>query len=122
MTATFAGGPNIAMKVPPYQFAETVSFYKDILGLEEIDGATDDTVGFKFGANNLWIDKVSAMSQAELWLQVVTNDTTAASAALNNAGITRCDDIEALADDFDGFWISSPAAMIHLIERKTSDQ
>lgn len=33
MSATFAGGRNIAMKVPPCQYAAAVRFYRDVLGL-----------------------------------------------------------------------------------------
>lgn len=31
----FEGGSHIAMKVPPYLFAETVGFYKEVLPLPE---------------------------------------------------------------------------------------
>jgi hypothetical protein len=118
MTAKFQGGKNIAMKVPPHQHDATVRFYRDLLGLEEIGGPTGDAVGFKFGQNNLWIDKVPGMSQAELWLEIVTDDTNMAAKCLADAGITRCDDIEELGKGFDGFWISSPAAIIHLVDAK----
>lgn len=33
----FSGGRNIAMKVPPHVWEETVTFYRDILGLRQID-------------------------------------------------------------------------------------
>jgi hypothetical protein len=33
----FAGGRNIAMKVPPHQWDETVRFYRDVVRLEVID-------------------------------------------------------------------------------------
>ena len=118
MTAKFSGGKNIAMKVPPHQYDQTVAFYRDTLALEEIGGPTGDAVGFKFGANNLWIDRVAAMSQAELWLEIVTDDTTEAAKVLDKAGVVRCDDIEDLGDTFDGYWISSPTAIIHLVDAK----
>lgn len=118
MTRLFAGGKNIAMKVPPHQYDATVSFYRDILGLEHAESPGGDAVGFKFGANNLWIDRVPAMSQAELWLEVVTSDTTQAAKVLAGAGIARCDAIEPLGDTFDGFWVSSPCAIIHLVDAK----
>lgn len=118
MAAKFSGGKNIAMKVPPNQYDQTVAFYRDTLGLEEIGGPTGDAVGFKFGANNLWIDKVAAMSQAELWLEIVTDDTERAAEALDEAGVGRCDEIEDLGESFDGFWISSPASIIHLVDAK----
>ncbi|MEQ8941590.1 MAG: hypothetical protein RID98_10770 [Roseitalea porphyridii] len=102
MSVKFSGGKNIAMKVPPNQYEQTVAFYRDILGLEEIGGPSGEAVGFKFGANNLWIDKVSAMSQAELWLEIVTDDTKKAAEVLDEAGVARCDEIEDLGKDFDG--------------------
>ena len=118
MTVKFEGGKNIAMKVPPHQHDATVRFYRDVLGLEQIGGPVGDAVGFKFGANNLWIDKVPGMSQAELWLEVVTNNTAEAARVLADAGVVRCDEIENLGSNFDGYWISNPAAIIHLIDAK----
>lgn len=114
----FSGGRNIAMKVPPHQYDATVRFYRDVLGLEEI---TDHApaVGFVFGTCQLWIDRAPAISQAELWLEVVTDDKDAAAAHLQEAGIVRCDEIEPLGPDFKGFWISSPAAIIHLVDEKS---
>lgn len=118
MTARFEGGKNIAMKVPPHQHEATVRFYRDVLGLELIGGPDGAATGFKFGANNLWIDKVPGMSQAELWLELVTDDTAAAARQLSEAGIVRCDEIEKLGEDFDGYWITSPCAIIHLVDAK----
>ena len=118
MAPRFEGGKNIAMKVPPHQYDQTVAFYKDILGLEEIGGPSGEAVGFKFGANNLWIDRVAAMSQAELWLEIVTDDTKEAAKVLSDAGVARCDEIESLGENFDGYWITSPASIIHLVDAK----
>ncbi|MDX8355588.1 hypothetical protein [Cognatiyoonia sp. IB215182] len=118
MAVKFSGGKNIAMKVPPNQYDQTVGFYRDTLGLEEIGGPSGEAVGFKFGANNLWIDKVTAMSQAEIWLEIVTDDTDKAAKALDVAGVARRDEIEDLGESFDGFWISSPASIIHLVDAK----
>ncbi len=115
MGARFAGGKNIAMKVPPHQYDTTVAFYRDLLGLEQIGGPAGDAVGFKFGPNNLWIDKVQSMSQAELWLEIVTDSTADAAKALANADVVRCDDIENLGEGFDGYWVTSPASIIHLV-------
>ena len=117
MTAKFAGGKNIAMKVPPHQYDATVAFYRDLLGLKQIDGPAGDAVGFVFGTNNLWIDKVPAMSQAELWLELVTDDTAEAAKALSDANVVRCDEIENLGG-MDGYWVSSPAAIVHLVNAK----
>ena len=116
MKAHFRGGPNISMKVPPHQYEATVAFYRDVLQFAELPKQNEGSVVFKFGANNLWIDKVCTVSQSEIWLQVVTDNSSAAENRLEEAGITRCDTIEPLGDHFDGFWISNPASIIHLID------
>ena len=102
------------MKVPPHQYEATVRFYRDVLGLEQIEELLP-AVGFRFGSNQLWIDRVEGMSQAELWLELTTDDVSKASAHLESEGVARCDAIEALPKDFSGFWISSPASIIHLV-------
>jgi catechol 2,3-dioxygenase-like lactoylglutathione lyase family enzyme len=71
--AKFTAGKNIAMKVPPHLYEATIQFYGEVLGLKEIT-KHDPSVGFEFGSNNLWIDRVTGISQAEIWLEVVTND------------------------------------------------
>jgi catechol 2,3-dioxygenase-like lactoylglutathione lyase family enzyme len=110
----FAAGRNIAMKVPPHLYEATIQFYRDVLGLKEITKHAP-SIGFEFGSNNLWIDRVNGISQAEIWLEVVTNDLEAASAQLEEAGVVRCDNIEPLPQGFQGFWVSSPASIIHLV-------
>lgn len=112
--ARFAAGRNIAMKVPPHAYEATVRFYRDVLGLVEITTHAS-SVGFEFGSNHLWIDRVPGISQAETWLEVVTDDLEAASALLAEAGVVRCDEIEALPPGFQGFWVSSPASIVHLV-------
>lgn len=102
------------MKVPPHQYEATIQFYRDVLGLKEITKHAP-SIGFEFGQNNLWIDSVSSISQAEIWLEVVTNDLEGASAQLEEAGVVRCDYIEPLPHGFQGFWVSSPASIIHLV-------
>lgn len=88
------------------------------MGLEEIGGPSGDVVGFKFSPNNLWVDKVTAINQAELWFEIVTNDTEKAAIVLYETGVVRCDDIEDLGENFDGCWISSPCSIIHLVDAK----
>ncbi len=121
MKPKFKPGNNIAIKVPPHQYEQTVSFYRDILGLEQIRSATtdsDDSVRLQFGDKNLWIDRVSTLSQAEIWLEIQTDDIELAAAAFEKASITRRDEIEPLPQGFSGFWISSPADIIHLVSEK----
>lgn len=111
---SFTGGRNIAMKVPPHLYDATVRFYRDVAGLPVIDELAPSVV-FRFGANQLWIDSVDGMSQAEIWLELNTDDVPAAAARLTASGAVRRDEIEALPQGFEGFWISSPASIIHLV-------
>jgi catechol 2,3-dioxygenase-like lactoylglutathione lyase family enzyme len=112
---SYQGGRNIAIKVPPHEWEQTVAFYRDILGLPELGDlpSTTPTVVFQFGSNRLWVDRVKALSQAEIWLEVSTSDVPAAARHLKEAGVVRRDEIEAL--DFEAFWVSSPAGIIHLV-------
>jgi catechol 2,3-dioxygenase-like lactoylglutathione lyase family enzyme len=112
--AKFAGGRNIAMKVPPHIYETTVHFYRDVLGLKTIE-THSPSVGFEFGSNQLWIDRVPGLSQAETWLEVITNDISAASEHLKSANVVRCDEIEPLPEGFHAFWVSSPASIVHLV-------
>lgn len=120
MRPTLSGGRNIAQKVPPHQFEATVAFYRDVLGLALIE-ALQPSVVFEFGPNRLWIDPVDGLSQAEIWLELVTDDTDLAARHLEQAGVVRCDEIERLPEGFGGFWISSPASIIHLVSAGQDD-
>jgi hypothetical protein len=62
-TVKFAADRNIAMKVPPHLYEATVQFYRSVLGHKEITKHAP-SVGFEFGSNNLWIDRVPGISQA----------------------------------------------------------
>lgn len=120
----FASGRNIAVKVPPHLWEETVRFYRDVVGLPEIDNPFDSgppSVGFEFGSNRLWIDRVVEVSQAEIWLQLTTQDTAAAARHLAAAGVVRCDEIEPLAESTSAFWISSPSSIVHLVSEPDED-
>ena len=112
--AKFSAGRNIAMKVPPHQYDATIHFYRSVLGLKEITEHAP-AIGFEFGSNNLWIDRVPGMSQAEIWLEIVTDEISVAADQLKVEGVVRCDDIEPLPDGFQAFWISSPSSIVHLV-------
>jgi hypothetical protein len=114
----FAAGRNIAMKVPPHEFEQTVAFYRDVVGLPEVTStawSSTETARFRFGDKILWIDRVDGVSQAEIWLEVVTDDLEAAAEHFARHGCVRRDGIEALPDGFPGFWLASPANIIHLV-------
>lgn len=106
------------MKVPAHDFDSTVAFYRDILGLEQANVSSPDvneSIAFKFGDKNLWIDRVAGISQAELWLEIDTDDVDKASTYFAANSCIRRDEIEPLPEGFKGFWISSPCNIIHLI-------
>ena len=67
---------------------------------------------FEFGGKQLWVDRVVGMSQAEVWLEIVTDDVPAASAYFKEAGVLRCDEIEPLPETHEGFWIADPASIV----------
>ncbi len=110
----FQPGGNIAVKVPVHEFAALVAFYGDVLGFERID-VPGPGVAYRFGDKTLWIDPVTHLSQAEIWLDVRCDDPERAAGWLEQAGIRRCDDIEALTGDLQGFWIMAPGNLVHLV-------
>lgn len=103
------------MKVPPHTYEQTITFYRDILGLRQIDARLPSVV-FEFGANQLWIDPVPELSQAEAWFEVECDDMEAAAEYPAAAGVVRRDEIEPLPAGFRGGWVSSPAQIIHLVQ------
>jgi catechol 2,3-dioxygenase-like lactoylglutathione lyase family enzyme len=107
------------MKVPPHAYDATVAFYKDVLGFKIITRHAPNVV-FEFGHNQLWIDRMPGLSQAEVWLEILARDTQEAARALEGRvvqgmPIVRCDEIEPLPSGFNAFWISSPASIVHLV-------
>jgi hypothetical protein len=57
----------------------------------------------------------SSISQAEIWLEIVTSDIDGAAKLLSGPGIERRAEIEPLPKGFKAFWISSPASVVHLV-------
>ena len=110
----FAGGRNIAMKLPKRQYEATLAFYRDTLGLKVISQNETGAV-VDFGPIRLNLDLVPGQSQTDIWLEVRTPDSDAAKAHLAAHGITDCNEVEELPEGFDGFWIAAPAGTIHLI-------
>lgn len=110
----FRAGQNIAMKVPAHEFDATVAFYRDVVGLEQLE-TSESSIAFRFGGIRLWVDRCPQFSRAEVWLQMVTDDASKAAEYLNGKEVVRCDEIERLPEGFDGFWIVNPAGVVHLI-------
>lgn len=119
MNPNFAGSRNIAVKVPPHTYEATVRFYRDVVGLKMLENHLP-AVGFEFGGNQLWIDRAVGLSQAEIWLELVTDDVQAASMHLEQADVVRCDEIEPLPERHEGFWIADPASIILHVGSKRS--
>lgn len=118
MPPTFTPGRNIAMKVPVHEYDRTVAFYRNVLGLQQLEHAgysATQTTRFAFGDKVLWIDRVKGLSQSETWIELITDDIQAAAKHLAQHNIARRDEIEPLPDDFAGFWIASPCNVIHLV-------
>lgn len=117
----FQAGRNIAMKVPPHEYAATLRFYREVLGLPELTPSQPgETPRFDFGGKTLWIDQVPGCSQAEIWLEVTHPNPAEAADALQAAGVVRCDAIEPLPEDFSGYWIASPCNIVHLVSGRAA--
>jgi hypothetical protein len=63
----------MAMKIPPHEFMPTVELYRDIIGLPLILEEAPNVV-FAFGDMRLWLDESREFSQAEIWLEIQTDD------------------------------------------------
>ena len=87
MAAQIKGGFNIAMKVPSHQYQATLAFYRDVIGLKPFDEKAP-AKGFELGPNRLWIDEAPMLSQAEVWLELFTDNSAEASGAPGQGG--RC--------------------------------
>lgn len=112
----FAGGRNIALKTPAHLYDETCRFYAEKLGLPVAERQANSTV-FDFGALKLWVDRVEAMTQPEIWLELTVEDPEAAAGHLAERGVVRCDAVEPLPSGFPGFWIAGPGNIVHLVSK-----
>lgn len=116
MALEFEPGKNIAMKIPSHEYEETVRFYRDVLRFKELTGSSaDHTPRFQFGDKVLWLDCMPGLSQAEIWLEVVTSDISKASEYLKEQDCHRRDEIEPLPEGLKAFWVANPANIIHLV-------
>ena len=104
----------MALKVPLHKYDETIAFYRETLNLPLIEEEPEGCI-FQFGPIRLWVDKAPQLSQPDVWFELITNDTQSASTYLANHGVARRDELEQLPDDFDGFFVTDPAGVIHLV-------
>ncbi|WIJ23411.1 SRPBCC domain-containing protein [Devosia sp. RR2S18] len=107
-------GHNIAIKVPLHRWEDTVSFYRDRVGLEVVK-TLDDSIGLRFGEMTFWIDRVPHQSQVDVWLELFSDDPDAALATLKSP---QRDELEALTGVV-GHWTSDPAGTVLLVRRET---
>ncbi len=114
----FCGGPNIAMKIPPRFFNDTLVFYRDVLKLPAVPDESLSHV-FRFGSSLLWLDSVEGITTTEIWLELTTSDTAKAATHFARHDIERCDNVEILPLGFDGFWIRAPSSVVHLVTLPT---
>lgn len=117
---SYSAGKNIALKVPDHEFHETVKFYREILGFEDAFDYTDTatSVAVKFGSNILWIDRVTTLSQSEIWLEIKTDNIENARAELQSKGVQTRESLEPLPANIEGFWIAGPGNIIHLLHQE----
>jgi catechol 2,3-dioxygenase-like lactoylglutathione lyase family enzyme len=127
-TATFAGGANIALKIPKADYDATVAYYRSTLGMpvREVEDTGAPTVArshlVDFGPIRLWLDRVDHATRSDVWLEVTTTDLPAATQHLEAAGRVPCDEIEPLdAIGETAHWIRDPAGVVHLLTAATDD-
>lgn len=106
-------GKNIAIKVPRHKWQETVVFYRDKVGLKVARELTN-SVGFVFGEMTLWVDRVERQSQADVWLELFTEDP---DRALDHLESPQRDELEPL-DGVTGHWTSDPAGVVLLLRNE----
>lgn len=106
-------GRNIAIKVPLHRWDETIAFYRDKVGMK-VRTELESSTGFEFGSMTLWIDRVPAQSQTDVWLELFTDDP---GAALDRLGGPLRDELEPL-DGVEGHWTSDPAGVVLLVRKE----
>lgn len=107
-------GRNIAIKVPLHRWEDTVSFYRDRVGLEVVK-TLDNSIGLRFGEMTLWIDRVAHQSQVDVWLELFCEDADAAISALESPQRNELEPLTGVV----GHWTSDPAGTVLLVRRET---
>ncbi len=118
MKPEFVPGKNIAVKTPAHEYEKVVDFYNNVLGFKQLPIENADpfeSIAFEFGDKVLWVDRIEGISQSEIWLEILSMDITAAQEYLIAQGCNIRNEIEELPSTIDGFWLSSPSNIIHLV-------
>jgi hypothetical protein len=113
MTARIKGGINIAMKSAAAPVDATVAFHRDVVRLKPFE-AKAPAVGFELGPNRLWIDEAPMMSQAEVWLELFTDDFPGGR-SFGQGGRRPLRRDRAARRQFPRGWIANPANIIHMV-------
>jgi hypothetical protein len=74
----FKPGRNVAIKIPAHEYERTIAFYRDVIRLVQRD-TSGQGIAFDFGDKILWLDKADGLNQAEIWLEIETDDLTSAA-------------------------------------------
>ena len=105
-------GRNIAIKVPLHRWDEMVAFYRDRIGLR-VARQMRDSIGFDFNGFTLWLDRVPHQAQADLWLELFSDDPDAALARLGSPLRDEREPLEGVT----GHWTSDPAGTVLLVRQ-----
>jgi len=114
------GGKNIAIKLSPSKYEETLHFYTQVLGFSatEIESPDHPTVKksakIQFGDNTLWLDHMQAEDRTEAWFELLTDDMSTTESHLRQHGIVFEDDLEQIPDSM--HWIRDPAGNVFIIK------
>lgn len=100
----FKGGNNIALKIPKYQYSETVHFYKEVIKLPYL-GNMAGSHAFQFGDVTLWLDCMDNYSKQDVWLELQTDNVKVAADYLRENHINRRDEVEVHENSEGGFQI-----------------
>lgn len=118
MKPEFKPGKNVAIKTPAHEYDSVVNFYGEVLGFKQLPNSGPDpfeSVSFIYGDKVLWVDKIEGISHSEIWLEIITSDVQAAQKYLEEKGCKIRNEIEQLPPSLNGFWLSSPSNIIHLV-------
>ncbi|OJU73646.1 MAG: hypothetical protein BGO09_05920 [Bacteroidetes bacterium 47-18] len=88
----FEAGNDITLNIPKERYEATLRFYRDILLLDVEEKAADQpsarlAAKVQFGNSTLWLYCTGTTAQPATWLELCTNDMTAALNYLHTNGI-----------------------------------
>lgn len=120
-TPRFAGGVNLALKIPAVRYDTVVAFYRDVLGLDTTEAAAEPSgmvrrsARVEFGPCTLWLDRVDNYAQPDLWLELTTDDLESAVRHLGAHGVPTQDELEPFPEGSRAHWVSNPVGVPHVL-------